>query len=45
MKRELSAMLTAGIARELKKRGTTQDDVDADFSAWRKARRATRRRR
>ena len=45
LKRELYGMLSADVARELRKRGVSEDDVLADFSATRGKRRATRRRR
>jgi hypothetical protein len=44
-KRELFAMLSAEVARQIKRRGLTQKDVLEDFTAWRKERRETRRRR
>lgn len=45
LKRELYGMLCADIKRQLKQRGVTEDKVLSDFEAWRKKRRATRRRR
>ena len=45
LRRELFAMLTADIARQLKKKHITEREVLDDFSKWRKARRETRRRR
>ena len=45
LKRELYGMLSADVARDLKKRGVSEDDVLADFSATRRKRRAARRRR
>ena len=45
LRRELFAMLTADIARQLKKRGTTEKEVVQDFAQWRKNRRENRRRR
>lgn len=44
LKRELHDMLSSDIARELKKRGISEDNVLRDFDASRK-KRATRRRR
>lgn len=44
-KRELYGMLCADIKRELKRRGVKEEEVLSDFEAWRKKRRATRRRR
>ena len=45
LKRELYGLLSADVARDLKKRGVSEDDVLADFSATRGKRRAARRRR
>lgn len=45
LKRELYDMLTSDIARQLKRRKISEDDVLEDFQASRKRRRATRRRR
>jgi hypothetical protein len=45
LKRELFERLSAEISRQLASRGTTQDEVRADFASWRKARREARRRR
>ncbi len=45
MKREMFAMLSAVIARQIKKRGLSEKDILADFKSWRKERRETRRRR
>lgn len=45
MKRELFGMLSAAIARQIKRRGLTEDEILADFEGWRKERRATSRRR
>jgi hypothetical protein len=36
IKRDLFVQLTAAIARQLKSRGLTEDDVLEDFEAWRK---------
>jgi hypothetical protein len=44
-KRELFATLSAEVARHIKRRGLTEEEVLADFSSWRKGRRAARRRR
>jgi len=44
-KRELFGLLSSEIARQLKKRGVTEDRVLADFEAWRKRKRAAGRRR
>ncbi len=44
-KRELFSLLTAEIARQLKKKRTTESAVLQDFASWRKERRESRRRR
>ena len=45
LRRELFAMLTADIARQLKKKRITEKEILKDFAEWRKNRRETRRRR
>ena len=45
LRRELFMMLSADIARQLKRKRITEKDVLEDFAKWRKARRETRRRR
>jgi len=45
LKRELFEQLTAEIARQIKKRGGTEDEILSDFESWRKVRSETRRRR
>jgi hypothetical protein len=45
LKRELFPALAGEVARLLRKRGTSEREVVEDFEAWRKARRAARRRR
>ena len=45
LKRELFAVLSADVKRRLNRRGVSEEDVIADFEAWRRKRRATRRRR
>ena len=45
LRRELFIMLSADIARQLKRKRITEKDVLEDFAQWRKARRETRRRR
>jgi hypothetical protein len=45
LKRELYAMLSSDVARQLKRRRVPEDAVLADFEASRKKRRAARRRR
>ncbi len=44
-RQELFSMLTAEIARQIKRRGVREAEVLADFERWRKSRRASRRRR
>lgn len=44
-KRELFAVLSADVKRQLGRRGVSAEDVLADFETWRRKRRATRRRR
>ena len=45
LKRELYGMLTSDIARQLKRRGVSEDDVLKDFAASRRRTSAARRRR
>lgn len=45
LKREMFALLSADVERQLKKRGVSEDEVLTDFRNWRKSRRETRRRR
>lgn len=45
LKRELFGTLSAVIARQIKRRGLTEEKVLNDFEEWRKERRATRSRR
>ena len=42
-KRELFPVLSAQVARELKKRNLSERDILRDFKAWRKSRRETGR--
>ena len=44
-KEQLSDLLSAEIARQIQAKETTEEEVLADFEQWRKARRASRRRR
>lgn len=44
-KRELYDVLSAQVARDLRKRGVTEEEVLADFKAWKGKRREARRRR
>ena len=41
-KKELFSVLSAELGRELKKRKISEEEVQADFESWRKARRAPR---
>jgi len=43
LKRELFAMLTSEIARQIKRRAILEKEVVVDFEGWRKGRRETRR--
>ncbi len=45
LKRELFAVLSADIARQISQRGLTEEEVLADFQSWRKKRREDRSRR
>jgi hypothetical protein len=45
LKRELFAVLSAEVKRQLNRRAVSEEDVVSDFEAWRRKRRATRRRR
>ena len=45
LRRELFATLASEISRQLKRRRTTERTILQDFEKWRKAKRATRRRR
>jgi len=45
LRRELFSMLTSAVARQIKLKGLTEEDILQDFARWRKGRRATRRRR
>ena len=43
LKREMFAMLSDAVARQIKKRGLTEEEILADFGRWRKERRENRR--
>src|SRR5215469_4969497 len=43
LKREMFGILSAEVARQVRKRGLNEEDVLADFAGWRKAKRQTRR--
>ena len=45
LKHELFEMLTSEVARQIKRRGISEEEVLTDFVGWRKGRRETRRRR
>ena len=45
LKRELFAVLSSEIGRQLKKRGLKAEEIVADFESWRKSKRETGRRR
>jgi hypothetical protein len=45
LKRELFAVLSAEVARQIRARGLSEEDILADFESWRKKRRETSRRR
>jgi hypothetical protein len=45
LKRELFAVLSAEIARQISKRGLSEEEILADFESWRKKRREDSRRR
>ena len=44
LKHELFTRLSAEIARQISKRGLTEEQIVADFKSWKKRRRETRRR-
>lgn len=43
LKREMYSVLSREVERQFKKKGITEKDLQEDFKAWRKKRRATRR--
>ena len=45
LKGELFDKLSSAIARQVKKRGSSEPEILADFESWRKGRREARRRR
>lgn len=45
LKRELFEVLSAEVARQIKKRGLREEEILSDFESWRRNRRETRRRR
>lgn len=45
LKRELFAVLSADVARQIKKRGLKEEEILSEFGSWRRNRRETRRRR
>jgi len=44
LKRELFAVLSSEIARQLRKRGLKEEKIAEEFQSWRKSKRETRRR-
>jgi hypothetical protein len=45
LKRELFAVLSAEVARQISRRGLSEEEILADFQSWRKKRREDSRRR
>ena len=45
LKRELFAVLSSEVARQIKKRGVKEEEIVAHFQSWRKRKRETGRRR
>ena len=45
LKRELFAVLSADVARQVRKRGLKEEEILADFESWRRSRHEARRRR
>jgi hypothetical protein len=45
LKKELFAILSAEIARQIRERGLSEEEIQADFESWRKKRREVRSRR
>ena len=45
LKRELFAMLSAEVARQIKKRGLKEEEILTNFESWRRTRHETRGRR
>jgi hypothetical protein len=45
LKREMFALLSSDIARQIKKRGIDEQEITADFDLWRKSKREAGRRR
>ena len=45
LKKELFAILSAEIARQIRERGLSEEEILADFESWRKKRREARSRR
>jgi hypothetical protein len=43
LKREMFGVLSAEIARKVRKRGLSEDEILSDFASWRNAKRKTRR--
>ena len=45
LKREIFSVLSDEVRRQIKKRGLSEEDVEADFESWRKSRREAHHRR
>lgn len=45
LKREVFAVLSEQVRRQVSKRGLSENQIAADFESWRKSKRETRRRR
>lgn len=43
LKREMFAILSTEVARQIRRRGSSEDEVLADFASWRKAKRQSAR--
>jgi hypothetical protein len=43
MKREMFSILSKEVARQVKKSGSNEDEILADFASWRKSKRKARR--
>jgi hypothetical protein len=43
LKREMFGILSSEIARQIRKRGLSEEEILADFASWRKAKRKTTR--
>src|SRR5208282_2644132 len=43
LKREMFGILSAEVARQIRRRGLSEDEILADFASWRQAKRVTGR--